>query len=292
MERTRFETLLESQIGITIKGHRAKAQTYEGMKRLREAIFEYNQEKQIVEAKFGTNHSFFKELVNKISSINSEVKRLDYQVKMEDRPSKHSSLRPSTSGKDHTANQYFSEDLVDIRSEKSQIGLDDGEAFDKIANKSIMLEAQMSSIGKVPHNEDDDLMEDSSIFDAPRESKEYQGNRSRKLKAKVRKTKKTTSRMIVHELREKSRSMRRLNQNTPNLPHYYGPNYGRHYTGGHHTRSHSSHSAPRRYEHQKCGYKHNSRGGSRHSFNSRSPGDKHLSRHSLNHAHHSYHTED
>lgn len=93
------------------------------------------------------------------------MKGLDYQVKTEDRSFKNKSSRPSTSGKDHTANPYFSEDLVDIRSENSQMGLDENEAFDKIANKSIMLEAQMSSIGKVPHNEDDDLMEDSSIFD-------------------------------------------------------------------------------------------------------------------------------
>lgn len=153
-----------------------------------------------------------------------------------------------------------------------------------------MLEAQMSSIGKVPHNEDDDLMEDSSIFDGPLESKQYQGNRGRKLKAKVRKVR-NAGKMIKQELRERSRSMRKLTQGPGNLPHYYGPNYGRHQTGGHYTRSHSSHSAPRRYEHQRCGYTRCRRSGSRHSFNSRSPSERNLSRHSLNHGHHSYHTD-
>lgn len=141
------------------------------------------------------------------------------------------------------------------------MGLDENEAFDKIANKSIMLEAQMSSIGKVPHNEDDDLMEDSSIFDEPVQSKQYQGNRGRKLKTKVRRVKKT-SKLIAQEVRDRSKSMRKFKYHTYDKPNYYGPNYGRHYTGGHYTRSHSSHSLPR--------WKAWS-GGSRRSYNSRSP---------------------
>ena len=66
----------------------------------------------------------------------------------------------------------------------------------------------MSSIGKVPNNEDDDLLDDSSIFDQRRPeptetSTRIVGNRGRKLKTKTKHTKKST--LIKNELKQKSR---------------------------------------------------------------------------------------
>ena len=73
------------------------------------------------------------------------MKKLDYQM-VEDRSFKSNSKRPGTSGKETRPGTmgnmaHYSEDLLDIRSEKSQLEMNDHESFDMVANKSIMLEA-------------------------------------------------------------------------------------------------------------------------------------------------------
>jgi hypothetical protein len=165
----------------------------------------------------------------------------------------------------------------------------------------------MSSIGKVPRNEDDDdLLDDSALFerdepDQTAASTRFAGNRGRKLKPRKSKAKKSTNnRRIVgncHFCVQPSESienqLRRKSKMTQNFvtAAAFAPQDTRHATGGHHTRSSSGHSQARRWPHQRCGTKCIRGSHSRHSFNSRSPHARSLSKHSIHHDHHSYHTD-